>query len=100
VEDFQTNPQTTVFLAQIQTAGLGITLHAASIEVFYSMDFNYASYSQALARVHRIGQRHPVTYIHLLVNKSIDEKVLKTLTTKEDLAKSIVDDWKRVFEEV
>lgn len=39
VEDFQTNPDTKVFVAQIQTAGLGITLHAASTAVFYSYDY-------------------------------------------------------------
>lgn len=43
VEDFQTNPDTKVFVAQIQTAGLGITLHAASTAVFYSYDYNYAT---------------------------------------------------------
>ena len=98
VEDFQTNPKTTVFLAQIQTAGLGITLHAASTAVFYSMDFNYASYQQATARIHRIGQRNVCTYIHLLVEKSIDEKVLKAIQVKDDLAKSIVDNWRDYFE--
>lgn len=71
VEDFQTNPDTKVFVAQIQTAGLGITLHAASTAVFYSYDYNYANYAQALARIHRIGQRLPVTYIHLVVDGSI-----------------------------
>jgi SNF2 family DNA or RNA helicase len=100
VEDFQTNPKTTVFLAQIQTAGLGITLHAASIAVFYSLDFNMANYTQATARIHRIGQHHPCTYIPLLVEKSVDEKVMKALATKQDLAKQIVDNWKTVFEEV
>ena len=98
VQDFQTNPNTVVFLAQIQTAGLGITLHAASTAVFYSLDFNYANYVQALARIHRIGQRSACTYIHLLVEKSVDEKVLKAIGTKDDLAKSIVDSWRTYFE--
>lgn len=98
VQDFQTNPKTVVFLAQIQTAGLGITLHAASTAVFYSLDFNYANYVQALARIHRIGQRSACTYIHLLVEKSVDEKVLKAIGTKDDLAKSIVDSWRTYFE--
>lgn len=71
VDDFQTNPDTKAFVAQIQTAGLGITLHAASTAVFYSYDYNYANYAQALARIHRIGQRLPVTYIHLVVDGSI-----------------------------
>lgn len=89
VEDFQTNPDTKVFVAQIQTAGLGITLHAASTAVFYSYDYNYANYAQALARIHRIGQRLPVTYIHLVVDGSIDEKILAALENKEDMAKKI-----------
>ena len=97
VADFQTNPDTVVFLAQIQTAGLGITLHAASTAVFYSLDFNYANYVQALARIHRIGQRNACTYIHLLVENSIDTKVLQALGAKDDLAKSVVDNWRTYF---
>lgn len=97
VEDFQTNPDTKVFVAQIQTAGLGITLHAASTAVFYSYDYNYANYAQALARIHRIGQRLPVTYIHLVVDGSIDEKVLAALENKEDMAKTVVDSWREVL---
>lgn len=97
VEDFQTNPDTKVFVAQIQTAGLGITLHAASTAVFYSYDYNYANYAQALARIHRIGQRLPVTYIHLVVDGSIDEKILAALKNKEDMAKTVVDSWREVL---
>lgn len=97
VEDFQTNPATKVFVAQIQTAGLGITLHAASTAVFYSYDYNYANYAQALARIHRIGQRLPVTYIHLVVDGSIDEKILAALENKEDMAKTVVDSWREVL---
>lgn len=97
VEDFQTNPDTKVFVSQIQTAGLGITLHAASTAVFYSYDYNYANYAQALARIHRIGQRLPVTYIHLVVDGSIDEKILAALENKEDMAKTVVDSWREVL---
>lgn len=97
VDDFQTNPDTKVFVAQIQTAGLGITLHAASTAVFYSYDYNYANYAQALARIHRIGQRLPVTYIHLVVDGSIDEKILTALENKEDMAKTVVDSWREVL---
>lgn len=97
VADFQTNPETKVFLAQIDTAGLGITLTAADTCVYYSVNFNYAAYSQSLARIHRIGQRNACTYIHLVVEKSIDETILKALARKEDLAKTVVDDWRRFF---
>lgn len=97
VETFQQDPGVKVFVAQIQTAGLGITLHAASAAVFYSLDFNYANYAQALARIHRIGQAHPVTYIHLLAEHTVDDQVLDALERKEDLARTIVDGWKNYF---
>ena len=98
VEEFQSDPAVKVFVAQIQTAGLGITLHAASAAVFYSLDFNYANYAQALARIHRIGQDRPVTYIHLLAGQTVDERVLDALERKEDLARTIVDGWKDYFQ--
>ena len=98
VEAFQNDPGVKVFVAQIQTAGLGITLHAASAAVFYSLDFNYANYAQALARIHRIGQDRPVTYIHLLAGQTVDERVLDALERKEDLARTIVDSWKTYFQ--
>lgn len=98
VETFQQDPGVKAFVAQIQTAGLGITLHAASAAVFYSLDFNYANYAQALARIHRIGQARPVTYIHLLAEHTVDEQVLDALERKEDLARTIVDGWKKYFQ--
>lgn len=97
VQDFQTNPETMVFLAQIDTAGLGITLTAADTCVYYSVNFNYAAYSQSLARIHRIGQKNTCTYIHLITEHTVDETILRALAKKEDLAKTIVDDWRNYF---
>lgn len=99
VEDFQKNPKTMIFLAQIDTAGLGITLTAADTCVYYSANFNYAAYSQSLARIHRIGQRNICTYIHLVVEHTVDQDIYKALARKEDLAKAVVDDWRRMFKE-
>ena len=97
VSKFQTDAGTKVFLAQIDTAGLGITLTAADTCVYYSVNFNYAAYSQSLSRIHRIGQRNACTYIHLVVEGTIDETVLKALAKKEDLAKTVVDSWRDFF---
>lgn len=97
VEDFQNNPDTKIFLAQIDTAGLGITLTAADTCVYYSANFNYAAYSQSLARIHRIGQRNVCTYIHLVVEHTIDAQIYKALSKKEDLARTIVDTWRDYF---
>ena len=97
VQEFQTKPEIKVFLAQIDTAGLGITLTAADTCVYYSKNFNYAAYSQSLARIHRIGQKNTCTYIDLSVEGTIDELISKALSRKEDLAKTIVDDWRSYF---
>ena len=97
VQDFQTNPDTKVFVAQIATAGLGITLTAASLTVFYSMGYSYAEYEQATARTHRIGQQQKCTYIHLVAENTVDEQVMKALGAKEELAASIMDNWREVL---
>ena len=66
--------------------------------MYYSVNFNYAAYSQSLARIHRIGQRNTCTYIHLTTKGTVDELIMKALHKKEDLAKTIVDDWKIYFD--
>jgi len=96
-DEFQNNEEVKLFIAQIQTAGLGITLTAADTAVFYSLDFNYANYSQAIARTHRIGQKNTCTYINLISTGTVDEKINKALANKEDIAKNIVDNWKEYF---
>lgn len=94
---FQTDENIKLFIAQIQTAGLGITLTAADTAVFYSLDFNYANYSQAISRTHRIGQKNLCTYINLISTETVDEKIIKALENKQDIAKNIVDNWKEYF---
>lgn len=94
---FQNDNNIKLFIAQIQTAGLGITLTAADTAVFYSLDFNYANYSQAIARTHRIGQKNTCTYINLIATETVDEKILKALESKQDIAKNIVDNWRDYF---
>ncbi len=97
VNQFQNDENIKLFIAQIQTAGLGITLTAADTAVFYSLDYNYANYSQAVARIHRIGQKNTCTYINLIANGTIDSKIINALHQKQDIAKSIVDNWKKFF---
>lgn len=89
---FQNDPDVLAFVGQIATAGLGLTLTAASTMVFYSLDYSMSNYEQAKARIHRVGQRNPCTYIHLIAKGTVDEKVLTALRNKADLAKALVDD--------
>ena len=95
VAQFQNDPDVPVFVGQIATAGLGLTLTAASTMVFYSLDYSMSNYEQAKARIHRVGQRNPCTYIHLIAKGTVDEKVLTALRNKADLAKALVDDCRR-----
>ena len=97
VEAFQKDPSVRIFVAQIQTAGLGITLTAADTALFYSYDYSYANYEQAKARVHRIGQKHSVSYLHLVVRDSVDEEVLAALSHKKNVADTVVDNWQSIL---
>ena len=97
VESFQTDPAVKVFVAQVQTAGLGITLHAADTAIFYSLDYSFANYDQCRARIHRIGQKNNCTYIHLVAKDTVDAKVLTALGEKKSLADQVVDRWRELL---
>ena len=94
VAAFQNEPEVMVFVGQIATAGLGITLTAASTMVFYSLDYSMSNFEQAKARIHRVGQRTPCTYLYLVARGTVDEKVLAALGDKADLARTLVDDYR------
>ncbi|MEI6131973.1 MAG: DEAD/DEAH box helicase [Bacillota bacterium] len=94
VSQFQTDPEVEVFVGQIATAGLGITLTAASTMVFYSLDYSMSNFEQTKARIHRVGQKENCSYIYLIAKGTVDEKVLKALQSKANLAKALVDDYK------
>ena len=99
VADFQNNITTKVFVAQTTTAGLGITLTATHMTVFYSMSYNAADYNQAVARTYRIGQTQKTTYIHLIVKKTIDETIKKMVNNKITLADNLLNGgWRTLFE--
>jgi SNF2 family DNA or RNA helicase len=94
VDQFQTDPDTQVFVGQIGTAGLGLTLHAASTLVFYSLDYSMSNFEQTKARIHRSGQTKNCTYIYLTARGTVDEKILKVLQSKANLARALVDDFR------
>lgn len=94
VAQFQNEQEVSVFVGQIATAGLGITLTAASTMVFYTLDYSMSNFEQTKARIHRVGQSEPCTYIFLLAKGTVDEKVLRALKSKADLAKTLVDDYR------
>lgn len=94
IEKFQNESDVLVFVGQIATAGLGITLTESSTMVFYSLDYSMSNFEQAKARIHRTGQKENCTYIYLIASNTVDEKVLKVLREKADLAKTLIDDYR------
>lgn len=97
VERFQTDPDTRVFIGQLQTTGMGLTLTAASVCVYYSLDFSFANYEQSRARIRRIGQTKRGIYIHLVCKDTIDETVMAALKKKANVASLLVDDYKQLI---
>ena len=94
VRRFQEDDECCIFLGQIQAAGMGLTLTAASTMVFFSLDYNMANFDQAKARIHRVSQTENCHYIYLCCRNTIDRKVLRSLREKVDLAMTLVDDYR------
>lgn len=95
VKDFQENPDYRFFVGNPKVGGYGITLHAASIMIFYSNDFNLETRLQAEDRIHRIGQKNACTYIDLVSPGTIDEKIIDALRNKKNVAGEVLGDkWK------
>lgn len=99
VARFQTDPACRVFLGELDACAEGLTLTSAQTVVYYSVNWNFAKYQQSADRVHRIGQTGTCTYIHLVVPKTIDTKIMQALKNKGDLAKSVVDNWRSILSE-
>lgn len=100
VEQFQTDPFTRAFVGQIDACAEGITLNAATTTLYYSVNWNLAKYQQSQDRTHRIGVPGRCLYIHLVVPGTIDRQIMAALKKKEDLAKSVVDNWKALLSDM
>jgi SNF2 family DNA or RNA helicase len=85
------------FVGQPRTGGYGITLTAANTMIYYSNSYDLEIRLQSEDRAHRIGQENKVTYIDLVSPRTIDEKILKALRGKINLAGKVlgeeVRDW-------
>jgi len=70
------------FVGNPATAGYGLTLTEANLVVYYANDFNLETRIQSEDRAHRIGQKNPVTYIDLISEGTIDERIVESLRNK------------------
>lgn len=97
VDEFQDDPAVRVFVAQIRTAGLGLTLTAADTSIFYSTGYSLEDYAQACARIHRTGQTRSVTHYLLVCEDTIDEDIAEALQKKKSMADLVVDNYKTLL---
>ena len=89
IEQFQ-NGKTRFFVGNPQTGGYGITLTAATTVIYFANSFDLAVRMQSEDRAHRIGQTDHVTYIDLISEGTIDEKIVKALRNKMDIASVVM----------
>jgi len=96
IEKFQ-DPTSKVrfFVGNPQTGGYGITLTCANTVVYYSNGYDLEKRLQSEDRAHRIGQSKSVTYVDFIAPKTVDEKIVKALRKKMNIANEIMDeDWR------
>ena len=91
VENFQDRQSELCFLVgHPKTGGYGLTLTAASTVIYYSNSYDLELRVQSEDRAHRIGQTNKVTYVDLIVPGTIDEKIVKSLRAKINVADQIL----------
>jgi SNF2 family DNA or RNA helicase len=89
IERFQ-HGKAMYFVGNPQTGGYGITLTAAQTVVYFTNSFDLAVRLQSEDRAHRIGQHKSVTYIDFIAEKTIDERIVKALRNKMDIASEVL----------
>jgi len=91
IERFQ-NPESDArfFIGNPQTGGYGITLTAANNVIYYSNGYDLEKRLQSEDRAHRIGQKKSVTYVEFITPKTVDEKIVKALRKKMNIATEIM----------
>ena len=90
VESFQKDEACRIFIGQMQSAGVGITLTAADTVVFVESSWVPGEVEQAVDRCHRIGQKNHVLAQFLTVSGSIDEIMLRAIAKKKNVINKIM----------
>ena len=86
------------FVSNPQTGGRGITLTEASTMIFYSNSYDLELRVQAEDRIHRIGQERSCTYIDLVSEGTVDERILQNLLNKVKISNEILGEVRNWFE--
>ena len=90
IRKFQNDPECRFLIGTPQTGGYGITLTQANTVIYYSNGYDLEKRLQSEDRAHRIGQKKTVTYIDLICEDTIDEKIVKALRDKINIASEVM----------
>ncbi len=91
VDSFNNDPDVSVMVASLTAAGVGVNLQAASNVVLAELSWTSAEQTQAIDRVHRIGQAEPVTAWRIIAAQTIDAKIAELIDSKAGLAARALD---------
>jgi len=83
------------FVGNPATAGYGLTLTEANLVVYYANDFNLETRIQSEDRAHRIGQKNNVTYVDLISEGTLDEKIVESLRNKINIGAKVLGEQAR-----
>ena len=90
IKKFQDDPRCRFLVGTPSTGGYGITLTAASTMIYYSNGYDLEKRQQSEARIDRIGQENPMTYIDIICEETVDERIVKALRKKINIATEIM----------
>jgi len=91
IDAFATDPDVSVVVASLTAAGVGLNLQAASNVVLAELSWTSAEQTQAIDRVHRIGQELPVTAWRIIAAQTIDARIAELIDSKAGLAARALD---------
>ena len=89
-EKFQSDPKCRFLVGTPSTGGYGLTLTAANTVIYYSNGYDLEKRLQSEDRAHRIGQQKSVTYVDLICDDTVDEKIVKSLRKKINIASEVL----------
>ena len=90
IRKFQSDPKCRFLVGTPSTGGYGITLTAANTVIYYSNGYDLEKRLQSEDRAHRIGQKENVTYIDIICEDTVDEKIVKSLQDKVNIASEVL----------
>jgi SNF2 family DNA or RNA helicase len=90
IKRFQNNNKCRFLVGTPQTGGYGITLTAANTVIYFSNGYDLEKRLQSEDRAHRIGQKKNVTYVDIIAEDTVDEKIVKALRDKVNIASQVL----------